>query len=277
LAAAVEIVTEIIVFLSLGLVTGFLSGLFGIGGGFIRIPIFAYVFPMIGVAHPILMHVAIATSVALIIPTAIAASIKQYTQGNLDLSFYSTWAIGIFVGVLIGLFLVPYISTQLFQIIFVVLALIIAAYLGLVKDSLVISKNAPKGFVKALISMSIGLASALTGTAGGALTTPALKVCSMPLKKAIGTASATGLVIGLVSTIGFVIHGWNIPDRTHFSFGYVNLVVFFAMLPSIFWGASLGARINNRLDDRIVKRAFALLMLTVAANFIFKLAADGSH
>lgn len=272
-----EIITEIIVFLSLGLVTGFLSGLFGIGGGFIRIPIFVYVFPMIGVAHPILMHVAVGTSVALIIPTAIAASIKQYTQGNLDLSFYSSWAIGIFVGVLIGLFLVPYISTQLFQIIFVVLVLNIAAYLGLVKDSLVISKNAPKGVIKALISMSIGLASALTGTAGGALTTPALKAFSVPLKKAIGTASATGLVIGLVSTIGFVIHGWSIPDLPHFSFGYVNLVVFFAMLPSIFWGASLGAKINNRLDDRIVQRTFALLMLAVAANFIYKLISGGSH
>src|SRR5262249_36865528 len=66
------IVERVAAFALVGLASGFVSGLFGVGGGIVRIPIFVYLLPLFGVAHPVMMHVAVGTSVALVIPSAIA-------------------------------------------------------------------------------------------------------------------------------------------------------------------------------------------------------------
>lgn len=265
------IIHEVELFLLLGLVTGFLSGLFGIGGGFLRIPIFIFVFPLIGIKDTILMHFTVGTSMALIIPTALAASIKQYTQGNLDLNYYWMWGLGILFGALIGILLVPYCSAQTYKILFLILVLSVIVYLSFFSETRVISKTAPAGVVKGLTSSLIGLVSTLTGTAGGAITMPILKAFSVPLKKGIAMASATGLIIGLVGTAGFVFHGLDIPDRPHYSWGYINLMVFCAMTPTVFLGAFLGARVSNQCPERLIKYAFIVLLLIIAANMIFKL------
>jgi uncharacterized membrane protein YfcA len=101
------------VFALVGLASGFASGLFGIGGGIVRIPLFVYLLPLFGVAHSVMMHVAVGTSMALVLPSAIASTRKQLALGNLDLSFFRTWAVGILIGVLIGTVLLPYASTEL--------------------------------------------------------------------------------------------------------------------------------------------------------------------
>src|SRR4029077_14365802 len=93
-------VERIGVFALVGLASGFASGLFGIGGGIVRIPLFVYLLPLFGVAHSVMMHVAVGTSMALVLPSAIASTRKQLALGNLDLSFFRTWAVGILIGVL---------------------------------------------------------------------------------------------------------------------------------------------------------------------------------
>lgn len=266
-----NLATEISVLLALGLATSFVSGLFGIGGGIVRIPVFIYLLPVLGVKHETLMHTAVGTSVALVIPTAIAASIKQQRQGNLDLGYYRTWAVGIACGVILGTVIVPYVPTEVFKIIFIVFLLTVAVYVGFVRDSAVVVSSPPTGIPKIIMATLIGLAALLTGTGGGALTTPSLRACSMPLKKAVAIASATGLVVGGIGTIGFIISGWNTPSRPEMSLGYVDLPIFFAMLPTIFIGAPLGAKVNNRIDDQLLKRVYAVFLLAVAADLIYKL------
>ena len=162
-----DLITQIIVLLVAGFVTSFVSGLFGVGGGILRIPLFVYLLPWLGVPHTSLMHMAVGTSMALLIPTAIAASLKQYHQGNLDISFYRTWAAGILIGVLIGLLLVPYVSTEIFKIVFIVYLVGVAVYMGFAPESVVISEFPPTGPVKILLAAIVGLASTLTGTGGG--------------------------------------------------------------------------------------------------------------
>jgi uncharacterized protein len=71
------IIERIAAFALVGLASGFASGLFGIGGGIVRIPIFVYLLPLFGVAQPVLMHVAVGTSMALVLPSAVASTRKQ--------------------------------------------------------------------------------------------------------------------------------------------------------------------------------------------------------
>src|ERR1700736_3336356 len=124
------IVERIGMFGLVGLFSGFVSGLFGIGGGIVRIPIFIYLLPLFGVAHPVLMHVALGTSMALVLPSAVASTRKQLALGNLDLAFFRTWALGIFIGVLIGTALLPYASTEVLQVVFALFMLTVGGYEG---------------------------------------------------------------------------------------------------------------------------------------------------
>ena len=166
------ILDRIVVFALVGLASGFASGLFGIGGGIVRVPIFVYLLPLFGVAHPVLMHVAVGTSMALVLPSAIASTRKQYALGNLDLSFYRTWALGILIGVLVGLALLPFASTEVLKVIFALFMVTVGVYVGFVGDRFAIAHEAPRGAIKLGVAAAIGCVAALTGTGGGTMVTP---------------------------------------------------------------------------------------------------------
>ena len=123
-----EIVQRVGAFALAGLASGFASGLFGVGGGIVRIPIFVYLLPLFGVPSPVLMHVAVGTSMALVLPSALASTRKQVALGNLDFAFFRTWALGIFVGVLIGTAVVSFASTEILQAIFAAFMVTVGVY-----------------------------------------------------------------------------------------------------------------------------------------------------
>jgi uncharacterized protein len=264
------IVERIGVFAVVGLFSGFVSGLFGIGGGIVRIPLFVYLLPLFGVAQPVVMHLAVGTSMALVLPSALASTRKQLALGNLELAFFRTWAVGIFVGVLIGTALLPYTSTEILQVIFALFMLTVGVYEGFLKDRLVIAPAAPHGAVKLGVAAAIGLA-ALTGTGGGTMATPILQAFSVRLEAAIATASATGLVTGTVATIGAVVGGWHTLNLPAYSLGYVDLAIFAAMLPTIMITAPIGVRAGHRLSEAWLRRIFTVLLFVIAIDLIRKL------
>ena len=153
------VVERIGVFALVGLGSGFVSGLFGIGGGIVRIPLFVYLLPLFGVAQSVMMHVALGTSMALVLPSAIAATRKQLALGNLDLAFFRTWAVGILIGVLVGTALLPYASTELLQVIFAIFMVTVGVYEGFLKDRLVFARTPPQGAKKVGVAWSVPLSS----------------------------------------------------------------------------------------------------------------------
>jgi uncharacterized membrane protein YfcA len=266
-----EIWLRAAVFAGLGLGAGFTSGLFGIGGGIVRIPVFMFLLPVFGVAHPVVMHVAIGTSVALVIPTAIIATRKQYKLGNFDWRFYRTWAIGILAGVVIGMMLIPYLSTEVLKGIFAGFLLAVGCYMGFAKPDMVIAKQPPAGILRAGLGTFVGAFAALTGTGGGAIAGPTLKAFGVPLKKAIATASATGLVVGAAATIAMIIQGWSVPGRPSATLGYVDVVIFAAMLPTTLIGAPLGVKVNSALPQNLLRVIYTILLFVIAAYVISRL------
>jgi uncharacterized membrane protein YfcA len=265
------IVERIGAFALVGLGSGFASGLFGIGGGIVRIPIFVYLLPLFGVPQPVLMHVAVGTSIALVLPSAVASTRKQLALNNLDLAFFRTWAAGIFAGALIGTALVPLASTEVLQAIFAAFMVTVGVYEGFLRHRMVIAKVAPHGAVKLALAAAIGCLAALTGTGGGTLTTPALQAFSVRLESAIATASATGLVTGVIATIGAVIGGWHARDLPAYSLGYVDLAIFIAMRPTILIAAPLGVRAGHWLSETWLRRVYTVLLFVIAADLIRKL------
>ncbi len=268
-----DLPADLVLFALLGLVSGFASGLFGIGGGILRIPIFMALFPLLGIHHSVLMHMAVGTSVALVIPTAAAASWKQYRQGNLQPDTVLIWSAGVAVGVLVGLVLVPYVSTYLFKLLFVVFLLMVAVYMGFLADRPAVNADSPNRYTEfgAGAGAGVGLASVLTGTGGGMFATPVLKFLGVELKRAVAVGSATGLVVGSMGGVGFLWHGLGVAGRPEHAIGFVDPFAVLAMTPTILLSAPLGVRAANALDKALLQRGFAILALLIAAHIGFQL------
>jgi len=180
---------------------------------------------------------------------------KQIALGNLDLKFFWTWAIGVLVGALIGNVLLPHVSTEILTAIFALYLIGIGIYEGFLKGR-VTAEAPPRGAVKLAVASAIGCAAALTGTAGGTVATPVLQAFGVSIEAAIATSSATGLVTGTIGTIGAILAGWHAQDLPRYCLGYVDLVIFIAMLPAVMIAAPVGVRTGRLLSETWLRRSF---------------------
>jgi uncharacterized membrane protein YfcA len=165
-----EVLLRLAVFAAVGIASGFVAGLFSIGGGIIRIPVFIHLLPLFGIPHPILMHVSLTTSLALVVPSSIASIRKHAAAGNLDVAYLPTWALGLCVGVLIGAVLLPFTSTVVLKIIFIVFLLGTAIYMAFFDDPAAVAHGPVQplqGTAKLGVAAAIGCLSQLTGTGAG--------------------------------------------------------------------------------------------------------------
>ncbi|MBX7157157.1 MAG: sulfite exporter TauE/SafE family protein [Verrucomicrobiae bacterium] len=83
----------------LGLIAGFASGCFGIGGGAIIVPILILLFQ-------VPYHVAVGTSLALIIPISLAGTLTNFTLGKIDWKIFSACCIAGIIGAILGALLI---------------------------------------------------------------------------------------------------------------------------------------------------------------------------
>ena len=133
-----------------GLSSGFAAGLFGVGGGIVRIPIFIFLWPFFGIDSEILMHLAAGTSLTLAIPSAIMASRAQHRAGNLDFNFLKTWVPGLVAGVFLGLLIMRYTSSRFLESVFAVVLILAAVHMLFLSDRYHLGNEAPKGYLKSI-------------------------------------------------------------------------------------------------------------------------------
>ena len=125
--------------------------------------------------------------------------------------------------------------------------------------------------MKLAVATAIGIIAALTGTGGGAVTTPVLQAFSVRLQSAIAIASAGGIITGAVATVGAVVNGWHVPILPAWSLGYVDLAIFVAMMPTILLAAPLGVRAGHRLSETWLRRIYTALLFVIAFDLVRKL------
>ncbi len=266
-----DLLLRIAIFALVGLVSGFVAGLFGIGGGTIRMPIFIYLFPWLGIAHPVMMHIATATSMALVIPSAIASSRKHYKLGDLDVGLFKTWAIGLLIGAVIGSILLPFGSTEVLQALFSIYIILVGSYIALGHGRFSLGQEPPKGGKTVGLSSVVGFIAAMTGTSGGTLTTPILSAFNMHLERAMAIAAATGLITGTVGAIGGIVNGWNAKDLPAYSLGYVDIVIFLVMMPTVMIAAPVGVSVSHKMNERTLQLIYAILLIVVGIDLMRRL------
>ena len=203
----------------------------GVGGGIVIVPVLFWIFTSLKFPDEILMHMAIGSSLATIIPTSIASARAHYHKGSIDIDVLKKWGFGIFFGALIGGFIGKFFGENDLKYVFGIVALLVAINMFIknpvtIRDSLPLSK-----FINFFVSGIIGFTSSLMGVGAGTIGVPALVSFSMPIHKAIGTAAALGLFISVPATIGLAFSGFEVPNRPPMSIGFVNLIAFFIIFP----------------------------------------------
>lgn len=252
-----------------GCVGGVLSGLLGVGGGIVVVPAMFHIFTEIGIDPAVKMHLAVGTSLATIIPTSVMSARAHWRRGAVDPELLRAWAPGVFAGVLIGGVLAGPLQGAGLTLVFAIVALAVALHMGFVPPSLRIADRPPQGIGRYPIAMLVGGISALMGIGGGTLSVPILSAFNYPILRAVGTASALGLVISVPGTIAFVIAGIGVPGLPILSFGYVSLIGFALIVPATLLMVPYGVRLAHRIGTISLRRAFAVFLALTSARMFY--------
>ena len=152
--------------------------------------------------------------------------------------------------------------------IFGLVALIVALHMGLNREGVRLAESLPEGPFRHAVGAAIGGFSAMMGIGGGTIGVPVLSLFNFPIKRAVGTASAFGLLIGVPGTIGFMIAGLDAPGRPPLSIGWVSLLGFAVIAPTQSLLAPYGASIAHRVSTTVLRRLFALFLAISALRML---------
>jgi uncharacterized membrane protein YfcA len=253
-------------FLALGVFVGFCAGLLGIGGGLILVPGLYYLLKHFGLetqSDDVLIHTALATSMAIILPTGISSSWAQIKRKAVDWPAIKMMIPGLTIGVIIGIAIVSKINSEVLKIIFSVGLTAIAASIIFKKEN---SKSFPvlnKKVCAIPFSIVFGILATFLGIGGAVLNVPYLNRAGLPLKTAIATGSVLGAVIAFVATIGYLVSELG-------GHGYINFMAFLMIVPASVIMAPIGVRISHTIPVGKLKIMFASMLILVAAKMFFE-------
>lgn len=252
-----------------GLLAGFVAGLLGVGGGIVTVPVLEYSLRFAGVPEDYRMHVAVATSLAAIIPTAMSSARAHHSRGAVDWDLAKRWAVPMVLGAFAGSLLASHAPLAVLAGVFGAVALLIAARMLLPLDHLRAAERVPGGVRGAMVATFIGGVSAVMGIGGGTLAVPTLNLCGHPIHRAVGTAAFFGLLISVPGTIGYLL-ARPVTGLPWLTVGFVSIAGLAVIAPGSMLTATLGARVSHALSRRRLAQAFGVFLLLVGARMVYR-------
>lgn len=256
-----------------GAIAGILAGLLGVGGGIVIVPVLIIVAELFHVPEDVAMLVVVGTSLATIIPTSISSARAHHRKGAIDLDILKGWTPAIFIGALLGGLASKVLGASGLTIIFGVVALLVSVNLAIPRTLTLASAPPQTQIGRSAIGLPIGFTSALMGIGGGTLSVPIMTMLSVPVHRAVATASVFGLAIALPAVFGFVWSGWDAPGRPAGSLGFVNVPAAVLIFSASVLTAPLGAKLAHTLPPARLKLAFAVFLFISGARMLWKVLA----
>ncbi|TCT13470.1 putative membrane protein YfcA [Tepidamorphus gemmatus] len=266
-----ELLALALALIASGAIAGVLAGMFGIGGGAVIVPVLYQFLLMLGIESGICMHVAIGTSLGIILPTSIRSYLAHKARGAVDMELLRSWVVPVVIGVVIGSLVANYVSSAALQGIFAAIAVVIGLRLIVGIGSMRLGPDIPGQPWRSVIGVVIGVLSTLMGVGGGVLNNTVMTLYGRTIHQAVATSSGLGVIIAIPGTIGFAWAGWGNPGLPPFSAGYVNVLGVLLVMPVTLIVAPIGVRIAHALDKRKLEAGFGIFLLIVAARFIWDL------
>jgi uncharacterized membrane protein YfcA len=253
--------------LAIGGLGGFLSGLLGVGGGIIFVPALFFVMTAYNFGTGVAMHVAVATSLALVLVTGASSAYWHHRKGSVDITIVKTWWPAVVAGVAGGTAFASSVEGALLKQVFAGVALLIAVYMTVSKEPL---EGVPVRHKVSLLAQRcgavfIGGLSALLGVGGAILTIPFMTYIGVPIRKAVGTGGALAFIISRPGIFGYIVAGLQHPEGLPpGSLGYVNLLALAVIVPTSMLLSPVGVNASHRLSRPMLRRIFAIVLVVVS-------------
>ncbi len=257
--------------ISVGAVAGILAGIFGIGGGAVMVPVFYQGLGILGVDEAVRMHLAVGTSLAIIVPTSISSFRAHLKRGAVDIELLKSFAIPVPAGVVLASLTAAALSSEGLRIIFAGIAAIVGIRLLFNRENWRIGDDIPGNPLRAFIGMVLGYFSTLMGIGGGVMNNTFMTLYGRPIHQAVATSAGMGVLISIPGMIGYIWAGWGAGNLPIGSTGFVNWIAVILIIPVTLFAAPIGARIAHALARRTLELAFGGFLLLVAARFVYSI------
>ena len=269
------LIADFLIFIGVGCIVGFLAGLFGVGGGFVMVPILIFSYEHSGLSPNVLTHIAIGTSLFVVVFASMMSAYQHKKQGNID--WRAVWIIGLSSALtaLATSRVAADLSGRHLRIAFAVI--VMAAAVRMLTESAskaqkkieLSSRPSSHGLIG--VGLAAGIVSALAGIGGGLFTIPIMyQFLNMPLKLAIGTSSAAILITALSSVTGYIVNGIGRADLPAWSIGFVDLQHGVALAIGSVFLARVGAYVSFKTHPFRLKKSFALFVIFIAIYILMK-------
>ncbi len=263
-----ELIWLAIALLAAGVISGVLAGLFGVGGGAVMVPVLYEIFTVIGVPEDVRMHLAIGTSLAVIIPTSIRSFRGHRARQAVDMATLKTWALPVVLGVLIGSAVAAFVPSAFLKGIFAVVGSLIALKMLSGKQSWRFSEDLPGKPAMVSYGLGIGLFSAWMGIGGGSFGNLIYAMHNRPVHQGVATSSGLGVLISIPGAIGYIIAGWpQMAVLPPFSLGYVSAIGVLLLAPVSVLVAPIGVKLAHGFSRRQLEIAMGSFLLLVGVRF----------
>ena len=256
------------VLLLMGAGGGYAAGLLGIGGGMVLVPFITMIFTAKGFPPALVVHMAIATSLATIMFTSLSSVRAHHKHGAVQWRIVALLAPGIVAGSWVG----PWIGKQMNTS---ALSLLFAAFVAFSAAQMLFNKKpaggralpgAPGMFAAGGV---IGTVAGLVGAGGGFISVPFMTWCNVRIHQAVATSAALGFPIALSGTLSNIYFGWSEAGLPRYSLGFIYLPALAVIVAASVVMAPLGARTAHRMDVAALKRAFAVVLFGLAAYMFY--------
>ena len=260
--------TLILAFLTLGAVVGFIAGMLGLGGGMLFIPFISMLLMARGFPHELVVHMAIATSLATIMFTSISAVRAHHLRGAVAWDIVKKFTPGILLGAWIG----PWIGTKMNTVVlasFFTLFVTFSAIQMLMDIKPSPKRELPKEAGLVAVGGFIGILAGLVGAGGAFISVPFMTWCNVNMQRAVATSSALGFPIALAGTLSNIYYGLGTPNLPAGSLGFIYLPALLVISIGSVLTAHLGAHTAHKMPVKRLKKVFALMLFGLAAHMLY--------
>jgi uncharacterized membrane protein YfcA len=259
----------IVAFLVLGSFVGFAAGLLGIGGGMLLVPFITMLLSAKGFPRELIVHMAIATSLATIMFTSISSLRAHHKHGAVRWPIVRLLAPGILLGSWAG----PWLGKQMNS---TALALCFALFVAFSATQMLLNKKPaaarelPGNAGMFTAGGVIGVLSGLVGAGGGFVSVPFMTWCNVRIHHAVATSAALGFPIALAGTLSNIYYGMSMPGLPGGSLGFIYLPALLVVSIASVTTAPLGAKTAHSLPVASLKKVFACVLYLLALYMLYK-------
>ncbi|MCF4098980.1 sulfite exporter TauE/SafE family protein [Maritalea mediterranea] len=253
-----------------GVAAGIIAGLLGVGGGIVMVPVMSVIFAAQGMEEAVILHVAVATSLAVIVPTGLSSALAHHRKGAVSGELLKLWAPSMVAASFLGGISAGFYSSLVMRLIFGVMAILIAVNSVVPIQKKLMAHLSDSAKTHRISAAVIGYISSLMGIGGGSLSVPTMAALGRKVHQAVGTSSALGVFIAVPGALGFVLSGWGVGGVPNYALGYIYLPAFLALAVGAILFAPLGAAIAHKLSGEWLKRVLTIYLLIVGVRMILK-------